>query len=548
MHVPSPNPSEAGWDPSARDRRGSLRRQPGTRSYAVGDTVVSGRVADLNEILDVSESGMGIQALWPLQIGHSADFRLDLPNPSAYVEAKGTVVWCGPSGRAGIRFAEIAKGSHGEFGAWLSANKLSANKTSAATNPAPDPAAVAPPVELQEDDDLLLCEIPAVDQIEIPRTTDYTALLTALAAVKREVESLGNDRDAALHLIARRAQAFTRASGVAIALSEGSEMTCRATAGTDTPPVGARLQIGSGFSGECVRRGTLLHCKDAETDTMVDQESCRALGIRSMVAVPIRLADQITGLLEAFSPEANNFGPDDEVVLQRLALIIGDTVLQRRQKEENVVSKPAPSSVDDEFPVETPADLPLPQFSPSRNGLLISAVITVLIAIFWLIGTWDGNRVNHPGLAASQLQTHRSSPSTTAALAANDLDGLRQLAEQGDATAQFALGTRYAAGQDVPQDYAEAMRWFVRAAEQGNVIAQTALAAYYWAGRGVAPDPAKAYFWSLVAQAGGDETSKSRLTALESRLSRGEIAMAHQQADEWLKQHPVERKDTTSTQ
>ena len=43
----------------------------------------------------------------------------------------------------------------------------------------------------------------------------------------------------------------------------------------------------------------------------------------------------------------------------------------------------------------------------------------------------------------------------------------RPLAEQGDAAAQAALGVIYHYGQGVPQDYAEAVRWYRKAAAQG---------------------------------------------------------------------------------
>jgi TPR repeat protein len=45
---------------------------------------------------------------------------------------------------------------------------------------------------------------------------------------------------------------------------------------------------------------------------------------------------------------------------------------------------------------------------------------------------------------------------------------LRPLAEQGDARAQYHLGTRYFTGSGVPQDYAEALKWFRLSADQGN--------------------------------------------------------------------------------
>ena len=53
-----------------------------------------------------------------------------------------------------------------------------------------------------------------------------------------------------------------------------------------------------------------------------------------------------------------------------------------------------------------------------------------------------------------------------------ELAQLRALAEQGNAVAQYNLGFRYANGDGVPQDNAEAVRWWRLAAEQGNAVAQ----------------------------------------------------------------------------
>ncbi|MDA0221360.1 MAG: tetratricopeptide repeat protein, partial [Proteobacteria bacterium] len=44
----------------------------------------------------------------------------------------------------------------------------------------------------------------------------------------------------------------------------------------------------------------------------------------------------------------------------------------------------------------------------------------------------------------------------------------RPLAEQGNAYAQSILGVMYYEGTGVPQDYAEAVRWYRLAADQGN--------------------------------------------------------------------------------
>jgi TPR repeat protein len=48
------------------------------------------------------------------------------------------------------------------------------------------------------------------------------------------------------------------------------------------------------------------------------------------------------------------------------------------------------------------------------------------------------------------------------------LQTIRDAAEQGNAKGQYYLGVMYRDGEGVPQDKAEAMKWFRKAAEQGN--------------------------------------------------------------------------------
>jgi TPR repeat protein len=48
-----------------------------------------------------------------------------------------------------------------------------------------------------------------------------------------------------------------------------------------------------------------------------------------------------------------------------------------------------------------------------------------------------------------------------------EIDALRVRAEAGDAEAQYNLGANYADGQGVPEDAAEAVRWWRLAALQG---------------------------------------------------------------------------------
>ena len=58
---------------------------------------------------------------------------------------------------------------------------------------------------------------------------------------------------------------------------------------------------------------------------------------------------------------------------------------------------------------------------------------------------------------------------------AEALKWYRLAADQGDASAQYNLGVMYDNGQGVPQNYAEALKWYRLAADQGNASAQHSL-------------------------------------------------------------------------
>src|SRR5689334_17801803 len=135
-------------------------------------------------------------------------------------------------------------------------------------------------------------------------------------------EMARRDLDATLQLLAERAQYITSATGAAIALSNGNGMVCRASAGTSAPEVGAELQVNSGLSGESVRTRQTLRCDDALIDERVNRESCEALGIRSVVVMPLLQGEKVVGVFELFSDKANVFEARDITALERMGSMV----------------------------------------------------------------------------------------------------------------------------------------------------------------------------------------------------------------------------------
>jgi putative methionine-R-sulfoxide reductase with GAF domain len=160
--------------------------------------------------------------------------------------------------------------------------------------------------------------------------------------------------DSALQLLVERAQYITGATGTALALPHGEEMVCRASAGSSAPAVGARLQVRSGLTGESIARRQLLRCDNAESDPRVNLETCRALGIASIVVLPLlRRNGEVRGLFELFSDHPYAFEERDLIALERMADLTS-TALDLAEQRQNIVPAPAPRR-EPERPVESPA-------------------------------------------------------------------------------------------------------------------------------------------------------------------------------------------------
>jgi len=532
--------------PVVSNRRRRVRHKIQTPAYASFTAESKGAMLDLHEIVDISEDGMAIQCHSPLEEKEKIHLCLDLADCSEHIYTTGQVIWSNASGRAGLRFSDLPQESLSRLREWLFVNVMAGVANGEA-------------------------EIAAftISRDAAPPRPGYTDTLAAVSAVRRQVEALCSNFPRALQLIAERGQSLLLASGTAIAMADtdADSMVCCANFGADAPPIGARLQVGAGFSGECVKGAQPLRCDDTETDPRVDRESCRALGIRSLLAAPVRVGGKSVGLIEAFAAQPQAFSESDGTVLQLLA----DTVVEAAQRAarvenllflESAARPPAPQPAgvlgapdDQEVRKEPTTDqksspgISLPQ---SHLVLLLCAAATITFGLGWGMAPWiqsDAtpwilNRIH--GRAHDQLPTvlassrppksDSQSPSSPAIETAT-LDHVLQLAQKGDPSAQYALALRYAAGEGVKLSEVDAFRWFSKAAEQGYVPAQSRLGSIYYSGRGVRPDPNRAYFWMVVARLSGDEASNILAPSVQARLSHAQVTSIELDADRWLQQH-----------
>ncbi len=115
--------------------------------------------------------------------------------------------------------------------------------------------------------------------------------------------------------------------------------------------------------------------------------------------------------------------------------------------------------------------------------------------------------------AAAAWQAHRARANGRLV---EDAEVSRVSAEQGDAKAEIRLGNMYYDGQGVPQDYAEALRWYRKAADQGDARAQFDIGSIYYYGRGVTQDYAAALDWYRKAADQGYANAQGGLGVMYS--------------------------------
>lgn len=99
--------------------------------------------------------------------------------------------------------------------------------------------------------------------------------------------------------------------------------------------------------------------------------------------------------------------------------------------------------------------------------------------------------------------------------------------------AQFFLGMMYDHGEGVPQDYAQAVRWYRKAAEQGHTSAQFSLGEMYFRGQGVPKDNVLAYMWANLAAAQGGKNAIKIRDTIEQVLTTSQLAEAQELARKW---------------
>jgi diguanylate cyclase (GGDEF)-like protein len=161
-----------------------------------------------------------------------------------------------------------------------------------------------------------------------PKGSDAIAdTLQAIIDLQNRIVATGLNLEAVMAVVVRELPALLPVvDGAVIELREGDEMVYRAASGSATSAIGLRLPMEGSLSGACVREGRALYAADCTSDPRVDADACRALGIRSMVCLPLISHATCVGACKAFSSRPDAFTEQHFAVLSNIASIIAASI------------------------------------------------------------------------------------------------------------------------------------------------------------------------------------------------------------------------------
>lgn len=159
--------------------------------------------------------------------------------------------------------------------------------------------------------------------------------LIDIIKIQTEIVKLGLDVGQVMSLVVDKTAKLLGVDGAAVELVDGEEMVYEAAAGIAAPQIGLRLKRNASISGLCIEKQSPLICNDSETDSRVNRDACRQVGLRSLLVIPLIHCGEAVGVLKAMSAKRNSFSEEDVVLLGLLAELIAASMYFAALYDEN---------------------------------------------------------------------------------------------------------------------------------------------------------------------------------------------------------------------
>jgi len=186
---------------------------------------------------------------------------------------------------------------------------------------------------LQQHNDTVRARNPRLDSNWIAREVATTQSMVRDRLLSTETAAL---------VVADRLRTIANAAGVSICVVRNGWLFTLAESGMrGVDAISSRSQIAT----ERLKNGREFHSSDAQKDERVDTAQCRRTRIGSLLAVPIREADETIGLIEVRWSEVDAFHECDVRTCESMAELVSKLV--RREGEAYAIHLPSIEAVDE---------------------------------------------------------------------------------------------------------------------------------------------------------------------------------------------------------
>ena len=361
---------------------------------------------------------------------------------------------------------------------------------------------------------------------------------------------------------------------LAIAVAEeGEEISCVAGSGPAAPPIGTKLSLEQGICAACVRQNRLQLSNDTADDPMLSAELCGRLGMRSILAVPLRRDSTCVGFVAAFSDVAHRF---DVSLIERIrneATRIEGLLAENATPAVNA-SPRISKDFDFQFGREAPnpecrivrtrppsVTAAFPAYSRPPSIAILACSVVAMVAVAPRVVRSKTSIAHHEVAEMSKPAAHvlqnQAAPFIDSTNSKDSkLRDLHQRANAGDVAAQISLAAAYEKSDGLERDALKACVWYIIAGANGNLAAKDRavqlshrlpqfqiaeirfnIGKMYMQGTGVRRDLVEAYSWFVLAQAAGDVRARDEQEKLEALMSREQVSDGLRRASDWLLAH-----------
>ena len=151
--------------------------------------------------------------------------------------------------------------------------------------------------------------------------------------------------DGAMALIVEAVRGVANASGAAIGVLEGDQLTYLAGSGCSAGHTGNRVTASLTVSSNDKDDYEILRVENAETDTRIEGAICRQFGVQSILILPVYRHNALGGVLEILFREAHAFEDREVRAYRLLTSLIEPAILRAGSQVRNkVVTMPAIAS------------------------------------------------------------------------------------------------------------------------------------------------------------------------------------------------------------